>query len=200
MFLIIKNQLSKSETDFVKKLLESGKAVRLAEVPYHATAASQPDNPPAPHDPLREIQSKAARFVDRCTQLARAVSELNGPQAINDRGRMIAYSFNFDGPRFIKMFNQFADKHYDDIAAILARTSSPDGITLVASFFGIVIDQRIFNSAVSLRKSTVLPVFEKLFPDSKSARTRLSRRPMSLSHPVNMLGNQFLDFVQNQNL
>lgn len=204
MIVVQESKLNERERTLISNLLKIGKATLFAEVTNTHLASSQQMLPPRtgvqhderPHGIQDDERSKGQRFTDACTAVANAMEALNGQTlTVNLKGVPKDYTFHFDAVQFVDNLLNFSIESSDFVEDQLSDSQKPDGVSLVAMFMGVVIDEHLYNSATSLHKVSLLPVFQKLYPGSTSARTRLSRRPMDYSHPANQLASKFIDFV-----
>lgn len=196
MILLVTKPLTKSEMACINDLLRIGKAQMFAEVTNPVVVSEQSPRRGSRIGIKHGEPTKAKRFADACKAVANAMGELNGRElTIKPRGKELVYKFCFENEKFSTLMDDFVKEQFWDIEEMLADSQKPDGISLVASFMGIVLDEHLFNTKQSLHKSSLDTIFKSLYEDSTSAIARLSNRPKGIDHPANQLSSKFIEFV-----
>jgi hypothetical protein len=92
-----------------------------------------------------------------------------------DRGIPGGYCFWLDATAWCETMDKLLKNHRNVIEATLEHKQRADGVNLLATFVGAIIDERIFQGSGKIRKTELLESFRAYYGEPKaSVKTRLS--------------------------
>jgi len=157
----------------VKTMVTNGLAVTIiSETKYdggHESAGeTQRDTKVTPDLPHRhDDRTPAEKFIGKCKEAGMKIGELNGARlTYRPRGLERTYTFRFDAEGFCRLMDTLYEECGEDIDYYLEGAQSPDGLSNVLPFVGMMLDEYSFSTPESLHKVNIVDKLQEIYSSS----------------------------------